>query len=408
MDGADEADHSEDNLGSAGSVGETRSPDSKVDDDDGASSDSDAGAADDDDGGATSASDLGLSSPGLSLSSLASPAILPSPSTSLASPCPLTPSPATPSSASYTTSGGGHDAIIGIIGKSSLITAQTSLSAASSSSSSSSSSGNGSTPGLPFGLYNMLPGPSPSGSGHSHHSVHHHHHHPQHPVGQHQQQNSHHHHQQQQQQQHHHHGLLLPPANLPHRHPIGTNPHDINNPLSVNQLTGQCSSNSNKDKAHSSVSKASDTNSHAIVSVTWWNHNSIHTVTYILFLLNFPASRIIFQTQRKSSTTVACAQGLIFKWDLTNNNNKGYFRLFATPPPLPPPELKNVASPVSFWDKIYRKDRAISRDRHRISYDGWIDWYSIERFLTKFPFHFDLFFFLTLIHHTRYVYYFLK
>ena len=67
MDGADEADHSEDNLGSAGSVGETRSPDSKVDDDD-ASSDSDA-AADDDDGGATSASDLGLSSPGLSLSS---------------------------------------------------------------------------------------------------------------------------------------------------------------------------------------------------------------------------------------------------------------------------------------------------------------------------------------------------
>jgi hypothetical protein len=62
--------------------------------------------------------------------------------------------------------------------------------------------------------------------------------------------------------------MLLPPANLPHRHPIGTNPHDINNPLSVNQLTGQCSSNSNKDKAHSSVSKASDTNSHAIVSVT--------------------------------------------------------------------------------------------------------------------------------------------
>ena len=232
MDGADEADHSEDNLGSAGSVGETRSPDSKVDDDD-ASSDSDA-AADDDDGGATSASDLGLSSPGLSLSSLASPAILPSPSTSLASPCPLTPSPATPSSASYTSNN--HHDIISKVVPSSLITAQTSLSA--SSSSSSSSSGNGS---LPFGLYNMLPGPSPSGSGH-------HHHHPSphslHP---------------------HHHGLLHPPA-LPHRHPIGTNPHDINNPLSVNQLTGQCSTN-NKDKA--SVNKASDTNSHAIVSVTW-------------------------------------------------------------------------------------------------------------------------------------------
>lgn len=236
MDGADEADHSEDNLGSAGSVGETRSPDSKADEDD-ASSDSDA-VADDDDGGATSASDLGLSSPGLSLSSLASPAILPSPSTSLASPCPLTPSPATPSSASYTNSNNHHE-IIGKVATSSIITAQTSLSA--SSSSSSSSSGNGS---LPYGLYNMLPGPSPSGSGHPHH------HHPPPPP------HSHH--------SHHHHGLLLPPA-LPHRHPIGTNPHDINNPLSVNQLTGQCSTN-NKDKA--SVNKASDTNSHAIVSVT--------------------------------------------------------------------------------------------------------------------------------------------
>ncbi|KAK5642120.1 hypothetical protein RI129_008287 [Pyrocoelia pectoralis] len=37
----------------------------------------------------------------------------------------------------------------------------------------------------------------------------------------------------------------LPPApplvhQQPHRNPVGTNPHDINNPLSVNQLTGQC------------------------------------------------------------------------------------------------------------------------------------------------------------------------
>lgn len=32
------------------------------------------------------------------------------------------------------------------------------------------------------------------------------------------------------------------PAPLPQqqRNPVGTNPHDINNPLSVNQLTGQC------------------------------------------------------------------------------------------------------------------------------------------------------------------------
>ena len=47
----------------------------------------------------TSASDLGMSSPGMSLSSLASPAVLPSPSASLASP--LTPSPATPSMPSH-------------------------------------------------------------------------------------------------------------------------------------------------------------------------------------------------------------------------------------------------------------------------------------------------------------------
>ncbi|XP_011305531.1 protein pangolin, isoforms A/H/I/S isoform X2 [Fopius arisanus] len=31
-----------------------------------------------------------------------------------------------------------------------------------------------------------------------------------------------------------------PQAGPPHRNPVGTNPHDINNPLSVNQLTGQC------------------------------------------------------------------------------------------------------------------------------------------------------------------------
>ena len=260
MDGADEADHSEDNLGSAGSVGETRSPDSKADDD--GSSDSDAGA-DDDDGGATSASDLGLSSPGLSLSSLASPAILPSPSTSLASPCPLTPSPATPSSAGYN-SGNHHDHIMGKVTSTSTIgiTAQTSLSASSSSSSSSSGVGGGVgalvAGALPFGLYNMLPGPSPSGSGH-----HHHHSSPLHHHGS------------------HHHGLLHPP--LPHRHPIGTNPHDINNPLSVNQLTGQCSTN--KDKT--SVNKASDTNSHAIVSVTWVYVNPAMQVSTFFFAVSF-------------------------------------------------------------------------------------------------------------------------
>lgn len=36
-----------------------------------------------------------------------------------------------------------------------------------------------------------------------------------------------------------HHAQVQQPA-TPHRNPVGTNPHDINNPLSVNQLTGQC------------------------------------------------------------------------------------------------------------------------------------------------------------------------
>ncbi|XP_056630533.1 protein pangolin, isoforms A/H/I/S isoform X6 [Diorhabda sublineata] len=42
----------------------------------------------------------------------------------------------------------------------------------------------------------------------------------------------------------------LPPVSHHHqptRNPVGTNPHDINNPLSVNQLTGQCVRNDNSD-----------------------------------------------------------------------------------------------------------------------------------------------------------------
>ncbi|CAG9816355.1 unnamed protein product [Phaedon cochleariae] len=38
--------------------------------------------------------------------------------------------------------------------------------------------------------------------------------------------------------------VKLPP---PARHPVGTNPHDVNNPLSVNQLTGQCVRNDQTD-----------------------------------------------------------------------------------------------------------------------------------------------------------------
>ncbi|XP_073977686.1 uncharacterized protein isoform X3 [Rhodnius prolixus] len=34
--------------------------------------------------------------------------------------------------------------------------------------------------------------------------------------------------------------IHLPPLQMSTRHPVGTNPHDVNNPLSVNQLTGKC------------------------------------------------------------------------------------------------------------------------------------------------------------------------
>lgn len=36
------------------------------------------------------------------------------------------------------------------------------------------------------------------------------------------------------------HHPILPPQQHPQHIPVGTNPHDVNNPLSVNQLTGQC------------------------------------------------------------------------------------------------------------------------------------------------------------------------
>lgn len=57
--------------------------------------------------------------------------------------------------------------------------------------------------------------------------------------------------------------VKLPPPQLHHpspRNPVGTNPHDINNPLSVNQLTGQCvrsesaETNGNKETARSIIS----------------------------------------------------------------------------------------------------------------------------------------------------------
>lgn len=63
---------------------------------------------------------------------------------------------------------------------------------------------------------------------------------------------------------HHHHPPHHAPAGPPlHRNPVGTNPHDINNPLSVNQLTGQCI------KTESGSGKDSSSNSaRAVISVT--------------------------------------------------------------------------------------------------------------------------------------------
>lgn len=58
----------------------------------------------------------------------------------------------------------------------------------------------------------------------------------------------------------------------PHRNPVGTNPHDINNPLSVNQLTGKCIKNSSSPNAGSSSatssSKDSSSSSRPVISVT--------------------------------------------------------------------------------------------------------------------------------------------
>lgn len=56
----------------------------------------------------------------------------------------------------------------------------------------------------------------------------------------------------------------------PHRGPVGTNPHDINNPLSVNQLTGKCIKNSSPSSAVSSPSTTSSSkdSSRPVISVT--------------------------------------------------------------------------------------------------------------------------------------------
>lgn len=54
----------------------------------------------------------------------------------------------------------------------------------------------------------------------------------------------------------------------PHRNPVGTNPHDINNPLSVNQLTGKCIKNSSSSPSSSSATSSSkESTSRPVISV---------------------------------------------------------------------------------------------------------------------------------------------
>ncbi|XP_046668689.1 uncharacterized protein LOC124359738 isoform X2 [Homalodisca vitripennis] len=61
-----------------------------------------------------------------------------------------------------------------------------------------------------------------------------------------------------------HHLQVVPP----HRNPVGTNPHDINNPLSVNQLTGKCIKNSSPSSGSSSATSSSKDSSRPVISVT--------------------------------------------------------------------------------------------------------------------------------------------
>lgn len=58
------------------------------------------------------------------------------------------------------------------------------------------------------------------------------------------------------------------PVLQPHRNPVGTNPHDINNPLSVNQLTGQCIKNSPVVSESSNVNTNNKDSNRPVISVT--------------------------------------------------------------------------------------------------------------------------------------------
>lgn len=61
------------------------------------------------------------------------------------------------------------------------------------------------------------------------------------------------------------------PGPQAHRGPVGTNPHDINNPLSVNQLTGQCHSiktNQGGSDGSNGASQQGKDAGRAVISVT--------------------------------------------------------------------------------------------------------------------------------------------
>ncbi|KAF6208350.1 hypothetical protein GE061_016804 [Apolygus lucorum] len=60
--------------------------------------------------------------------------------------------------------------------------------------------------------------------------------------------------------------LPLLSNHIPVRNPVGTNPHDINNPLSVNQLTGKCIKNSSSNSSPSPASSGKEA-SRTVISV---------------------------------------------------------------------------------------------------------------------------------------------
>ncbi|XP_044735883.1 protein pangolin, isoforms A/H/I/S isoform X2 [Chrysoperla carnea] len=218
---SNDGNHSDDNLGSCGSVGDAQSPP-------------------EDDAESINQS---LSSPGglSGLSSLTSPSmILPSPSTSLASPSVSLASPCMSLQSPLTPHDGTYDIKPLILPTTSTLSISSShQQSTSNGSNNGNNNGNGNSD---VNNYDCKPLSLPTTSSlqiTSH-------------LNHHQQPSFH--------------------NNTPHRNPVGTNPHDINNPLSVNQLTGQCiknsNSNTNVDNSQQNGNNNNNESSRPVISVT--------------------------------------------------------------------------------------------------------------------------------------------